>query len=140
LAIHRAARLESIAETQTDLRDVRAARQRLTLLRYELAEKAQQGSFDFFIDDFTTYHELSDFQNKDAAQLYERWAELKHQYETDAAKLEKQRIDYADASKQEKESMSAKLLEFEQKVLKAEKQVIKMENDVRTAEINYLNR
>ena len=140
LAIHRAARLQSIAETQTDLREVRSARQRLTLLRYELAEKAEQGSFDFFIDDFTTYHELSDFQNKDAAQLYERWTELKHQYETDAAKLEKQRNDYANASKQEKERMAKQLLEYEEKVLKAESQVIKMENDVRTAEINYLNR
>ena len=140
LAIHRAARLFSIAETQTDLREVRNARQRLTLLRYELAEKAEQGSFSFMIDDVTTYNELSDFQNKDAAQLYERWTELKHQYETDAAKLEKQRNDYADASKQEKERMSAQLLEFEEKVLKAEKQVIKMENDIRTAEINYLNR
>ena len=36
--------------------------------------------------------------------------------------------------------MSTQLLEFEDKVLKTEKQVIKMENDVRTAEINYLNR
>jgi hypothetical protein len=140
MAIHRAARLESISETQTDLREVRNARQRLTLLRYELAEKAEQGSFSFMIDDVTTYNELSDFQNKDAAQLYERWTELKKQYETDAAKLEKQRNDYANASKQEKERMSAQLLEFEEKVLKTEKQVIKMENDVRTAEINYLNR
>ncbi len=140
MAIHRAARLESISETQTDLREVRNARQRLTLLRYELADKAEQGSFSFMIDDVTTYNELSDFQNKDAAQLYERWTELKKQYETDAAKLEKQRNDYANASRQEKERMSTQLLEFEDKVLKTEKQVIKMENDVRTAEINYLNR
>ena len=140
LAIHRAARLTSIAETQLDYNEVRAARQRLTLLRYELAEKAQQGSFSFMIDDVTTYHELSDFQNKDAAQLYERWTELKHQYETDAAKLQKQRDDYINASRKERENMSKQLLEFEDKVLKAEKQVVKMENDIRTNEINYLNR
>ena len=133
-------RLVSISETQADLNAVRAARQRLTLLRYELAEKAEQGSFTFMIDDFTTYHELSDFQNKDAAQLYERYRELKHQYETDAAKLEKQRDDFSAASKQEKEKMRAQLLEYEDKVLKAENQVSKMENDVRTAEINYLTR
>ena len=140
LAIHRAAHLLSIAETQTDLNEVRAARQRLTLFRYDLSEKADQGSFSFIIDDFTTYNELSDFENKDAASLYERWAELKRQFESDAAKLEKQRSDYNNASRQEKERMSAQLLEFEEKVLKIEKQVIKMENDVRTAEINYLNR
>lgn len=140
LAIHRAARLESIAETQTDLNEVRAARQRLTLLRYDLSEKASKGSFTFVIDDLTVYHELSDFENKDAANLYERWTELKHQYEADASKLEKQRSDYDNASRQEKERVRDQLLEFEERVLKSERQIMKMENDIRTTEINYLNR
>ena len=140
LAIHRAARLTSIAETQSDLLAVRSARQRLTLLRYELAEKSEQGSFTYIIDDFTTYHNLDDFKCPDAAKLYQRWTELKHQYEADLAKLNKQRDDYADASRQEKERMTSQLLEFEDKVLKTEQQVIKMENDIRTTEINYLNR
>ena len=140
LAIHRAARLTSIAETQSDLLAVRSARQRLTLLRYELAEKSEQGSFTYIIDDFTTYHNLDDFKCPDAAKLYQRWTELKHQYETDLAKLNKQRDDYADASRQEKERMTSQLLEFEDKVLKTAQQVIKMENDIRTTEINFLNR
>ena len=140
LAIHRAARLMSIEETQSDLIAVRSARQRLTLLRYELAEKSEQGSFTYIIDDVTTYHNLDDFKCPDAAKLYQRWTELKHQYETDLAKLNKQRDDYADASRQEKERMTSQLLEFEDKVLKTEQQVIKMENDIRTTEINYLNR
>ena len=140
LAIHRAARLQSIAETQTDLNEVRAARQRLTLLRYELAEKADEGSFSFIIDDFTTYNELSDFESKDAANLYERWTQLKHEYQSDALRLERMRNDYHNASLVEKERMTSRLLDFEEKVLKTEKQVLKMENDVRTTEINYLNR
>ena len=140
LAIHQAARLTSIAMTQSDLNAVRAARQRLTLLRYELTEKAQKGSFTYIIDDLTTYHELSDFKSQDAANLFQRWKELKHQYDTDVAKLDKQRDDYADASRQEKERMRGQLLEFEDKVLKLELQVTKMENDIRTTEINYLNR
>jgi hypothetical protein len=140
MAIHRAARLISIEDTQTDLREVRNARQRLTILRYELAEKTQQGSFSFMIDDVTTYHEISDFHNKDAARLFERWTQLRNQYQADAARLEKQRDDYANASRQDKERMSKSLLEFEDKVLQAETQVNRMENDVRSAEINYLNR
>ena len=36
--------------------------------------------------------------------------------------------------------MSQQLLEFEDRVLKAEQQITKMENDIRTTEINYLNR
>ena len=140
LGIHRAARLISIAETQSDLNAVRAARQRLTLLRYELTEKTDQGSFTYIIDDVTTYHDVDDFKCPDAAQMYQRWIELKHQYEADLAKLNKQRDDYAEASRQEKERMSKQLLDFEDKVLKTEQQVIKMENDIRTTEINYLNR
>ena len=140
LAIHRAARLASIAETQSDLIAVRNARQRLTLLRYELTEKAEQGSFTYIIDDVTTYHDLSDFKSPDAAKLYQRWTELKHQYDTDLERLNKQRNDYANASRQDKERMTQQLLEFEEKVLKTEQQVIKMENDIRTTEVNYLNR
>ena len=140
LAIHQAARLTSMALTQSDLNAVRAARQRLTLLRYELTEKAQKGSFTYIIDDLTVYHELSDFNSKDAANLFQRWSELKHEYETDLAKLNKQRDDYANASRQEKERMRSQMLEFEDKVLKAEQQIAKMENDIRTTEINYLNR
>ena len=140
LAIHRAARLTSISDTQSDLNAVRAARQRLTLLRYELSEKAEQGTFTYIIDDVTVYHDLDDFKCPDAAKLYQRWTELKHQYDTDLAKLNKQRDDYTNASRQEKERMTKQLLEFEERVLKTEQQVIKMENDIRTTEINYLNR
>ncbi len=140
MAIHRAARLESIAETQTDLNEVRAARQRLIMLRYELAESAQQGSFNYIIDDLTTYHELTDFRSTDAASMFERWTELRQEYESNASSLEQQRTAYSNASRQEKEQMRSGLLDFEQKVLDQEKQVIKLENDIRTTEINYLNR
>ena len=140
LAIHRAARLQSIAESQTDLNEVRAARQRLTLLRYEQTERKEQGSFTFIVDDLTTYHELSEFQSQEARQMYERWTDLKDQYQTDYSKLDRMRDDYADASRQDKERMRQQILDFEEKVLKTEQQVISMENDIRTTEINYLNR
>ena len=140
LAIHRAARLESIADSHTDLREVRAARQRLTLLRYELSEKKQQGSFTFMIDDLTTYNELTDFQSSDAARMYEQWISLRNQFEADSAKLERMRTEFTDASRQEKERLRQPLLDFEEKVLDAEQKVIRMENDIRTTEINYLNR
>jgi len=140
LAIHRAARLQSIAESQTDLNEVRAARQRLTLLRYEQTEKKEQGSFTFIVDDLTTYHELSEFQSQEARQMFERWTDLKDQYETNYSKLDRMRDEFADASRQEKERMRQQILDFEEKVLKTEQQVISMENEIRTIEINYLNR
>ena len=140
LAIHRAARLASISETQYDLMSVRAARQRLTLLRYELAGKKEQGSFTYIIDDVTTYHKLDDFKCADAAGMFQRWTELKDQYETDLARLNRMRDEYAEGSRMEKQRLTNQILELEQKVLETETQVIKMENDIRTTEINYLNR
>ena len=140
LAIHRAARLTSIEETQTDLAAVRAARQRLTLLRYQLAEKAEQGSFTYIIDDVTVYHDVKDFKNPEAADMFQKWTDLKRQYETDLARLNRQRDDYADASRMEKQRMADQLLELEDKVLKTEQQIIRMENDIRTTEVNYLKR
>ncbi len=140
LAIHRAARLASISETQYDLMSVRAARQRLTLLRYELAGKKEQGSFTYIIDDVTTYHKLDDFKCSDAASMFQRWIELKEQYEADLTRLNRMRDEYAEGSRMEKQRLTNQILELEQKVLETETQVIKMENDIRTTEINYLNR
>ena len=140
LAIHRAARLESIAQSQNDLNEVRAARQRLTLLRYEQSEKKEQGSFTFIIDDLTTYHELGEFQSDDAREQYERWIELKEEYEYNASRLDRMRDEYTNGTKQEKERLRQPILEFEEKVLDQERQVMSMENEIRTTEINYLNR
>ena len=139
-AIHRAARITSIEESQTDLAAVRSARQRLTLLRYQLAEKAEQGSFTYIIDDFTTYHDVDDFKCPDAAKMFQTWTDLKHKYESDLARLNRQRDEYADASPMEKQRMTSQLLDLEEKVLQTERQVISMENQIRTTEINYLNR
>lgn len=140
LAIHRAARLTSITESQTDLQEVRSARQRLTLLRYELAEKSQEQSFTYVIDDLTTYHELSDFKSIQAAELYNQWTEFRQQYEANASKLSKLREEYHQASRQEREGMRSQLLELEESVLLQERECVKMENVIRTTEVNYLNR
>ena len=140
LAIHRAARLVSITESQYDLDEVRAARQRLTLLRYELTEQAQKGSFTYVIDDLTTYHEISDFKSSDAAKLFQTWTDLKDSYETDLLRLERLRDEYADGSLREKERLKDQILQFEEKVLQTERQVLDMENDIRTTEIKFLNR
>ena len=139
-AIHRAANITSIEESQTDLNAVRAARQRLTLLRYQLAEKAEQGSFTYIIDDVTVYHDVDDFKNPEAADMFKKWTDLKNQYDADLARLNRQRDEYADASRQEKQRMTNQILELEDKVLKTEQQIIRMENDIRTTEVNYLKR
>lgn len=139
-AIHNAARLMSIKETQTDLEEVRAARQRLTLLAYDIRDKEKQIENLFVIDDLTDYRSENDFQSPEARTLYLRWLELKQTYSDNAKKLDNMRTKYYQSSKQDKDNMKQQLLELENSVLAAEESIIKMEIEIRNTEIKHITR
>lgn len=139
-AIHNAARLMSIKETQTDLEEVRAARQRLTLLAYDIRDKEKQIENIFVIDDLTDYRSENDFQSPEARTLYLRWLDIRNTYSDDVIRLENMRNRYHQSSKQEKEEMKNQLLELENSVLAAEASIIKMEIEIRNTEIKHITR
>ena len=139
-AIHNAAKLMSIKETQTDLEEVRAARQRLTLLAYDIRDKEKQIENIFVIDDLTDYRSENDFQSPEARTLYLRWLDIRNTYSDDVIRLENMRTKYHQSSKQEKEEMKNQLLELENSVLSAEASIIKMEIEIRNTEIKYITR
>lgn len=134
-----AANLSSIASTQTDMNAVRSARQRLILLQYA-HDDSKQKSFDFILDDFTTYHELTDFQNAEAKALYQEWKQSQTDFARLQSELEERRDKYADANPQGKREMQESLLQFEEHVLELERSTAGMEKRVRALELNYLNR
>lgn len=139
-AIHNAAKLMSIKETQTDLEEVRAARQRLTLLAYDIRDKEKQIENIFVIDDLTDYRSENDFQSPEARTLYLRWLELKQTYSDNAKRLDNMRTKYHQSSKQERDNMKQQLLELENSVLAAEESIIKMEIEIRNTEIKHITR
>ncbi|MBR4302561.1 MAG: hypothetical protein IKT80_03220 [Bacteroidaceae bacterium] len=139
-AIHNAAKLMSIKETQTDLEEVRAARQRLTLLAYDIRDKEKQIENIFVIDDLTDYRSENDFQSPEARTLYLRWLELKQTYSDNAKRLDNMRTKYHQSSKQDKDNMKQQLLELENSVLSAEESIIKMEIEIRNTEIKHITR
>lgn len=139
-AIHNAARLMSIKETQTDLEEVRAARQRLTLLAYDIRDKEKQIENIFIIDDLTDYRSENDFQSPEARILYLRWLDIRNTYSDDVIRLENMRNRYHQSSKQEKEEMKNQLLELENSVLSAEASIISMEIEIRNTEIKHITR
>lgn len=139
-AIHNAAKLISIKETQTNLEEVRAARQRLTLLAYDFREKEKQIEDLFVIDDLTDYRSENDFQSPEARTLYLRWSELKQTYSDNAKKLDNMRTKYHQSSKQDRDNMKQQLLELENSVLAAEESIIKMEIEIRNTEIKHITR
>lgn len=138
--IHNVAQLLSIKETQTDLEEVRAARQRLTLLAYDIRDKEKQSGNIFVIDDLTDYRSENDFQSPEARTLYLRWLELKQTYSDNAKRLDNMRTKYHQSSKQEKEEMKNQLLELENSVLSAEASIISMEIEIRNTEIKHITR
>lgn len=138
--IHNVAQLLSIKETQTDLEEVRAARQRLTLLAYDIRDKEKQSGNIFVIDDLTDYRSENDFQSPEARTLYLRWLELKQTYSDNAKKLDNMRTKYYQSSKQDKDNMKQQLLELENSVLAAEESIIKMEIEIRNTEIKHITR
>lgn len=139
-AIHRAARIISIKESQTDLDLVRTARQKLTLLAFSQTEEQEKGSFLFVIDDLTDYHELSDFKNREAHDMFIKWNQMKEKYAVDSERLENQRQAYQEASKPEKDRMSQSLLELETEVMTLEREIREMEINIRNTEIKFLQR
>jgi len=139
--VHRAARLMSVKETQSDINAVRNARSALTQMAYQISESAKaKRSFTFVIDDFSNYHEVQDFQSEDARRMFLAWEEQKQQYTILNEQLEKKRSDYHMAGKRDQDNMRESILELEVQVLELERSINSMENNIRTTEINFLNR
>ena len=139
--IHRAANLMSVKETQTDMTIVRNARSTLTHLAYQINEdEKSRRSFTFIIDDFSEYHEITDFQSEEARRKYLEWEDQKKEFDLLNTQLDKKRSDYHAAGKNEQESMRESLLELEERFLDMERSIISAENEIRTTEINFLNR
>ena len=137
--ISRIAGLESIALTQTDPGLVQAARQRLMILRYgQIGDKSH--SFTYTVDDLTVYHEADDFQSADARALFQKWMKLRDEFSRQSAALDRQRTRYAESGTSARNQMRTQLQQLEEEVLEMERMVLSMENEIRTLEINYLNR
>lgn len=139
-AIHRASRLISIKESQSDLDLMRSGRQSLTMLRYNILENESNHSFTFVIDDLTDYHEVSDFRNDKAREKFVAWEGMKEQYQNDAAHLEKLRNQYADASRQDREKMTQQILTLENSVLEMERTIASEEIVIRNLELEHISR
>lgn len=134
-----AAKLSSIASTQTDADALLAARQRLILLRYSQND-SKMNSFDYIIDDYSTYHELTDFQSPEARDRYQEWTGLNRELELRQQELDDRRMQYHEAGTREKERMSGALLQLEDQVLELERKVMDMEKQVRALELNHFKK
>ncbi|MBE6304229.1 MAG: tetratricopeptide repeat protein [Bacteroidales bacterium] len=109
--------LSSIADTQADEDVVRKARQKLLMLMYEQKDVAKKSGFLFVVDDLTEYTDVKQFKSAEARKLYDEWKKRSEKYNADVALLEKRRDEYAAANASGKQTMSAQLLELENRLI-----------------------
>ena len=110
------AQLHSIKDTWTDTDAVEAARERLRTAANAKPRTTKKHDFQFIIDDHSTYYQLDDFRSPQAKALYGKYNQLEQSYKQLQEKLEDMRSEYSRANKQEKDKMSAAILDLEQRV------------------------
>ena len=110
------AQLHSIKDTWTDTDAVEAARERLRTAANAKPRTTKKHDFQFVIDDHSTYYQLDDFRSPQAKASYGKYNQLEQSYKQLQEKLEDMRSEYSRANKQEKDKMSAAILDLEQRV------------------------
>ena len=110
------AQLHSIKDTWTDTDAVEAARERLRTAANAKPRTTKKHDFQFIIDDHSPYYQLDDFRSPQAKALYGKYNQLEQSYKQLREKLEDMRSEYSRANKQEKDKMSAAILDLEQRV------------------------
>ena len=110
------AQLHSIKDTWTDTDAVKAAQERLRTAANAKPRTTKKHDFQFIIDDHSTYYQLDDFRSPQAKASYGKYNQLEQSYKQLQEKLEDMRSEYSRANKQEKDKMSAAILDLEQRV------------------------
>ena len=110
------AQLHSIKDTWTDTDAVKGARERLRTAANAKPQTTKKHDFQFIIDDHSTYYQLDDFRSPQAKASYGKYNQLEQSYKQLQEKLEDMRSEYSRANKQEKDKMSAAILDLEQRV------------------------
>ncbi|MDD3037338.1 tetratricopeptide repeat protein [Bacteroides sp.] len=132
--IIRLARINSLKETWKDKNEVNEALQRLQEVISHKPQEHRKIDFEFVIDDNTTYYLLSDFKSSKAKQLFQRYQQLEKDYLQQEDKLESQRQQYAQASKQEKDKIAPAILDLEKRVLQMSGELETVAISIRNAE------
>ena len=138
--ILQAARIQSIAATQTDETAIRKAEQALFKLSLSKTNDDAEAAFTFVIDDFTDYHTLDDFKNPEARQLYISWGNKQEQLKKLTRQLDNLRTQYTQATANERHQITDQLLRMEQQHELLETEVAVMPMQIRNLEVNYTKR
>ena len=144
--LRRAADIASISETQTDEDAIRKARQNLFKLSVEASTSpssqtvSSKGDFVFVIDDFTDYHQVSDFKNPEAKALCEQYLKAQKELESVSATLTQKRKAWESANASSRTALSTEILSLEAECERLFIEVRKLELQARNTEKQHLSK
>lgn len=138
--IMQAARIQSIAATQTNAEAIRKAEQALLRLSLSNSTVEKKAAFTFVIDDFTNYHSLDEFRCPEARQLYINWGNKQEQLNKLGQQLDDKRTRYTQSSASERRKMTDEILRMEQQYEQLETEVAAMPMNIRNLEITYIQK
>ncbi len=133
-ALRRLARLSDISMTWLDETQVRAARARLQECM-RVQESEPEPDFTFQLADNRICHWLSDFSNRQARSLVEKWLQDLDKLDQYRATLDEMRQGYAVASSTQRTLMRAQVLRMEEDIESLVEDLKKQEKAIRKAEL-----
>ena len=136
--MRRRAKLTSIADTWGDGKARQEALQRLTSLSTIVAKPKKKGDFTFVINDDITYSSSNDFRDPDNHDRMNELNEMRKQYDSLTAELEKQRNYYHKANSIEKNILQVQILSNERKYQQLTEGMRELEKQIRNSEIKRL--
>ncbi|MBQ1973506.1 MAG: hypothetical protein II222_04075 [Paraprevotella sp.] len=136
--VQRLAMLHRIADTQTDLDALKAARIRLSEARTTQQEKITPKEFEFVINDKWTYSLTSDFKSEEAKKMVKWWKESSLDLSIMKKQIEQLRETYRNADKATRESLSKQILTLEKKQEDLTKEIHEQTKKIRKAEISFI--
>lgn len=138
--IRRAAIIRSVKGTWKNMEQIKAARQRLTMVTYNQPAAKPEHDFDFIINDNTIYHTLGDFTSAKAKTLLKQWQQKGTDYEILKKSLENKRKAYSESSKQKKTAMTPEILDLEKRIEQMGQELNNLEANIRNEENKNLTK
>lgn len=138
--IKNAAILHNIQATWTDEEKVQAARQRLAALQYEGQEEEKKSDIHFILNDGATYTHWSDFQSKEAQNIYRLLLQKEQDLIQLQTNLAKKRDEYLSENGLGKKKLEPSILDLEKRIPLLMEELEKQANEVRRLEIEKIRR
>lgn len=138
--IRRAARIQSIKGTWKNTAEVKAAKQRLTMVIYQKPKEKKVRDFEFVIDDNTTYYTFDEFTSPNAKNLFKQWEQKTKDFRKLEQQLEKQRDTYIKSNKATRSSLAPGILDMEKRIEQVETELKQMEVNIRNEEKRKLSK